>query len=126
MITKIKLNNIPFLKKWFVTIGNTIYVPIKYYNLCKTIPLFRQNNLPLFEHENLHSKRQFKLGVSKWLWKYITDKDFKWQEEKLAYTLEISLKRKMKYKINKEWYFNTLNKYRMANKNQITEFLESV
>ena len=126
MIEKTKQNRIPFLTSWFVTIGNTIYIPKKYYNNCRTVAEFKRFSLPLFEHENLHSERQEEYGVNKWLWKYITDKSFKWQEEKLAYKREIEIKKALRIKINKKWYFDTLKKYNMTSDEEINKFLNEI
>ena len=126
MITTINLNKLPFLKKWFVTIGHTIYVPKKYWNRCNTISNFKLHNLPLFEHENLHSVRQFDYGKNKWLLKYCLSKKFRWQEEKLTYTLELQLRLKLGIFISRAWYFKTLKKYNMANEKEINEFLNSI
>ena len=43
----------------------------------------------ILAHEMTHAKRQKEMGCIKWLWKYITDKKFRINEELLACIAEI-------------------------------------
>lgn len=62
--------NIPEDKPFILTVGDTLYNP---------------HNLTLDKsylvHEEVHSKRQLKMGVDKYLKQYIYDKEFRLQEE---------------------------------------------
>jgi hypothetical protein len=126
MLKKIKTNRIPFLDNYFITIGDTCYIPKKYFIQCQTIERFKQWSLPLFLHENEHSKRQIEYGIKKWLFRYITNKRFKWEEEVIGYTIEIKKRIELNFSINRDWYFKTLKSYRMATDNQIRLFLDSL
>ena len=127
MITKLKQNNIPFLKFWFVTIDDTCYIPKKYWKQgVWDVDNFKKFDFPLYEHENLHSNRQQDYGVYKWLFKYCVDKKFKWEEEKLAYALEIKVRKQLDIPINRQWYFDTIKKYNMSTDTETNTFLDGV
>ena len=116
----------PLLNKYFMTIGETCYIPKNFYIQCQTIENFKRFNLPLYLHENEHSKRQIEYGIYKWLYKYITNKRFKWEEEVIGFSIEIKKKKELNYPIDKEWYFKILKNYRMATDNQIKLFLDNI
>lgn len=45
-------------------------------------------------HEQVHSIRQLDYGLYSWLFNYLTDDDFKWEEEKAGWEQEIRIARK--------------------------------
>lgn len=44
----------------------------------------------LIEHEKLHIKEQKEMGVYKWLFKYLVNKEFRYQAELRAYKVSIA------------------------------------
>ena len=40
-------------------------------------------------HDTAHRVSQKSIGLLKWIWKYYTDHEFRWKEERLAFTSEI-------------------------------------
>jgi len=72
----------------FTTIGDKLYYqnPEKY---LKQNPPGSAKFDSLLYHEQIHSKRQFKIGVAKWILKYLCNTDFMWREEQLGWYAEI-------------------------------------
>ena len=65
------------------TIGDTIYTSnLVRWKKAHDVGTIRREYV--LRHERVHSFRQEKYGVSKYLVKYATDKAFRWREEKLA------------------------------------------
>lgn len=85
----------------------------------------------LMYHEQVHSKRQFKMGLYKWLASYLYDKKFMWYEEQLGYYTSFGYLRTFGFKPNKEATAMSLSKYRnltgaMVTYEEALEWLNSV
>jgi len=53
----------------------------------------------LLYHEQVHSKRQLKTGVTKWIYEYLHNTEFMWKEEQLGYYVAIKNIRSRGYSI---------------------------
>ena len=110
------------------TIGNTLIV----YDLDtwqRGNPKGSINRESLLRHERVHSYRQKKYGLTKYLYRYWTDKEFRWQEEQHALYACLTYKKKMK----KHIYVKSLAHFlsgpvycRMISYNKAKTFVESV
>lgn len=69
-----------------MTVGNTLYTHPDMWE--EMIPTTRRAKAVIQIHEPTHAKRQFEAGIDGWVWDYIFDKKFRWEEEKLAYEAE--------------------------------------
>lgn len=65
----------------------------------------------LLYHEQVHSKRQLKMGFLKWVSKYGADVEFMWREEQLGYYASLMEKRKRGVHINPESRARSIAKY---------------
>lgn len=71
------------------TIGHTLYVAdLEVFQ--RDYPEGSPVYLGLLKHEREHSRRQFKMGLSKWLGKYLTDTEFQYAEEQRGYYLGLT------------------------------------
>lgn len=72
-------------KKVIMTIGDTLYAhPDMWKDM---VPSLRSRAI-IQVHEALHARRQLERGIDDWILKYLFDKKFRWEEEKLAYAAE--------------------------------------
>jgi hypothetical protein len=92
------------------TIGTKIYR--------ENIDKYLEDNPPgspafdsLLYHEQVHSKRQLKMGLTKWLSKYGVDTEFMWKEEQLGYYAGFMEARKRGLWINAEARARGMAKY---------------
>lgn len=70
------------------TIGSTLYVSdLKRFNANR--PVGSPERRALLLHEREHARRQLAYGLFSWLVRYLKDKNFRWEEEKAGYRLEI-------------------------------------
>lgn len=69
-----------------MTIGNTLYVHPDVWK--EHHPTYDYSKAVIQVHEALHAARQFEAGIDSWVWKYVTDKEFRYEEEQLAYAAE--------------------------------------
>lgn len=69
-----------------MTIGNTLYVHPDVWK--EHHPSYDYSKGVIQVHEALHAQRQFEKGLDSWIWKYVMDKDFRYEEEQLAYKAE--------------------------------------
>jgi hypothetical protein len=85
-ITESKIVGLGLSTGGAVTLGNTIFVV----DLEKW---FERNPEPkltaILLHEQIHAARQLKMGLSKWLAKYLTDTEFMLYEEQLGWYAKI-------------------------------------
>ncbi len=65
----------------------------------------------LLYHEQVHSKRQLRMGLPKWLSKYGIDTDFMWKEEQLGYYATLMEKRRRRVSIYPEGYAKAMANY---------------
>jgi hypothetical protein len=66
----------------------------------------------LLTHEQVHSKRQLKMGLKKWLAKYGTDLDFMLYEEQIGYyTAMLTLRQRGRYR-TPESLAHSMSKYK--------------
>ena len=88
------------------------------------IPKSQKDNNSYLAHENTHYKRQ---GFFPFLWvfKYFTDKEFRWEEEKEAFTAEILSKKKDNKYVDYDRYKHILlNQYcNMCSEKEAYEFI---
>ncbi len=77
----------PFWLKLFTsrTVWVTIY-PNIYYPETIGDPIYEKE---IVIHENVHLKQQSQYGKCKWLWRYVTNKDFRLQQEAEAMAVEV-------------------------------------
>lgn len=82
----------------------------------------------LLSHEQVHAARQEKHGLASWLFAYLTDKDFKWEEEKLGWEQEIRISRRNGIEKRDEIYAAILaNDYQgMVSYNEALEWVRSI
>jgi len=92
-LVKLVESDLPFVSDTATTtIGDTIYTA----DLDKWLSIYPINSArfdALLAHEQVHSQRQFKYGVSAWITRYLIDKEFAWQEEKMGWEQEIRISR---------------------------------
>jgi hypothetical protein len=54
---------------------------------------FRESSIGEYQatlrHENIHLHQQYKTGLIKFLWKYLTNKEFRYQSELEAYKIDL-------------------------------------
>jgi len=72
-----------------VTIGSTLYTD-DLEGWKKAHPVGSISREYILRHERVHSFRQAKYGLTKYISKYATDGEFRWREEKLAAYVAIS------------------------------------
>jgi hypothetical protein len=80
-------------------------------------------------HERAHIVSQEKLGLICFGWKYYWDIDFRKEEEKLAYSLEIHYMLSKGWTINKKYYIDLLSGElynHMMSKEEVRKWLEEV
>lgn len=65
----------------------------------------------LLYHEQVHSKRQLRLGLAKWLSKYGTDTEFMWGEEQLGYYAGLKEKQRRGLWVNIDGRARAMAKY---------------
>lgn len=53
-------------------------------------PAFKDDK-PLIAHEMVHIEQQKKYGIIRWGWKYIFDKEFRYQQELEAYRVQVKM-----------------------------------
>ena len=92
------------------TIGTKIYR--------ENIDKFLEENPPgsprfdsLLYHEQIHSKRQLRMGLAKWLSKYGINTEFMWKEEQLGYYATFQEKLRRGVHIYPEGYATSMAKY---------------
>jgi hypothetical protein len=69
-----------------MTIGNTLYVHPEVWK--EHHPTYDYSKSVVQVHEALHAVRQTESGIDFWILKYITDKEFRYKEEQIAYEAE--------------------------------------
>lgn len=69
-------------------IGNTVFVPESLYKELMENKIDVTNEAILI-HENTHLEEQRKLGLSKWLIKYLLNKNFRYEQELIANKAEL-------------------------------------
>lgn len=69
-----------------MTVGNTLYAHPDMWD--EMIPTTYRAKAVIQIHETTHARRQFDMGIDKWVFLYLFDKKFRWEEEKLAYEAE--------------------------------------
>lgn len=69
-----------------MTIDDTLYVHPDVWK--EHHPTYDYSKAVIQVHEALHAARQKEKGVDSWVLKYLFDKDFRYQEEQLAYAAE--------------------------------------
>ena len=66
-----------------MTIGNSLYAhPDRWKDMSESS---HYSVSVIKVHEPVHAKRQLEQGIDGWIIKYLTNKKFRWEEEKLAY-----------------------------------------
>jgi hypothetical protein len=96
--------------------GITTTVGTKIYR--ENIAGFLEKNPPgslrfdtLLYHEQVHSKRQLKMGLMTWLVKYGSDTEFMWMEERLGYYAGFMNMRRRGGYIDAVWKAKSMAKY---------------
>lgn len=69
-----------FKDVYWVTIGKTIYHPDNVNPFC---------DYGTIEHELVHVDQQHKMGLVKWLFKYLTSARFRYEQEREAYMVNV-------------------------------------
>lgn len=69
----------------YMTIGETLYVHPERWRLESPNSTWLR---AIMQHENVHLMRQYAEGLDPWIWKYLTNKKFRWEEEKYGYAAE--------------------------------------
>lgn len=85
-------------------------------------------SLSILEHEKTHLERMKEYGVFKWYLYYIFNKEFRLNEEVIAYKEQFEVLRKYDIEIDIDKYSNILSSkvyLKMIDKNKAKELLES-
>jgi len=93
------------------TIGTDVYMANLDAFLKKNPPGSVLFNSLLF-HEQIHSKRQLKMGLTTWLSKYGIDIAFMWNEERLGWYASLKNLRRRGWQIDVEAVARSLNNYK--------------
>ena len=81
--------DLPFVSDTAVTtIGKNLYT-VDLDELLKETPPGSVEFHALMLHEQEHSKRQIATGVTPWIFNYLINDEFKWEEEKAGWGLQI-------------------------------------
>lgn len=72
----------------YITLGDTLYLDKNEWEVLSRGSHVYFNIQAMVVHESIHSIRQQKSGLIIWLFKYITNPRFRWEEEKLGYLAE--------------------------------------
>lgn len=107
MVERPHLNGMTYIT---TTVGKKIYR--------ENVNQYLEDNPPgspafdsLLYHEQVHSKRQLKMGLAKWLSKYGVDTEFMWHEEQLGYYAGMMEKRRRGIYIDAEARALSISKY---------------
>lgn len=104
------------------TIGETAYVADLDKFLAKNPePLFTGTML----HERVHTIRQAKMGLTKWLGKYVTDPDFMWEEEAEGWFVFIQYLRSKGQGINIDQTAKVLSGYKTILGKRMVSFADA-
>jgi len=72
------------------TIGDTVYIGDLEAWLRERPPHSARYDAIML-HEMVHAQRQLKMGVSRYIRKYLTEQDFRWAEEQLGWYVQIKM-----------------------------------
>jgi hypothetical protein len=111
-LTKVVERDLPFVSDTAsTTVGTVVYTA----DLTRWLEIYPPGSVTyqaLLKHEQVHAKRQIAYGTSSWIAKYLTDKSFAWEEEKLGYEAQIlHLRRNGIYRPAEYWATILSEKY---------------
>lgn len=103
-LKKIVEADLPFVSDTATTtIGTTVYVSDLNHWL-QQHPLNSAEFDALMLHEKEHAIRQLKYGLTPWITRYLTDKNFAWEEEKIGWKIQIEHLKQMGRAKSPEFY----------------------
>lgn len=99
----------PFGATAATTVGSTVYVQdLDDWRDRLETPRVRA----LLLHERVHAERQFERGTARWIWAYLTSREFAWREEQLGWYVQIQELRRGGETVSPEGIAKLLVSYR--------------
>lgn len=81
--------DLPFISDTATTTLGTRVFTVDLDDWLQKRPVNSDEYRALLMHERVHAQRQLDAGLTGWLFNYINDEDFRWEEEKLGWEQEI-------------------------------------
>jgi hypothetical protein len=124
-LEKIVERDLPLVSDTAVTtIGKTLYTT----DLKKFLARDAREVHGVLLHEQEHSRRQLDVGTLPWMWNYLINSDFRWEEEKAGWKLQIQFCDMMGLRHSSEYYASILSNdgYDMVSYNEALEWVKSL